>query len=222
MRKYRKSTLVCFTLILLIIFVFIFYLFCTRGALSCLCARMKATESVELNDSSEKIMGVDSVSPINFFSIARLGSGEGQTKIFVGEIGSLGHLFIFTDMSNNIINTLTIENYNIEGPSYRVVKGKDMDWLVVTTIGKNGVGFIEFIDSWYIVNVAQFEIYGEVKKVTSYVSKIAEDNFGELSETLSDAQEIYDDNFVNVKFSTRKCSNDEPCTVTSKIETIQL
>ena len=112
--------------------------------------------------------------PLNFIGTARLTEDGSKVKILTGNMkGGLGLEFVFTDNQNNIINTLSVENTNISSPSYRIVKGNKHDWLVVTTIGESGTGYIKYIDSWYLVT----GWYGDIQKVLSYDSKISNSTY---------------------------------------------
>jgi len=154
--------------------------------------------------------------PLELYDTARLMEDDSYVKILTGDMkGGLGIEFIFIDSQNNIINTLSVENTNIEGPSYRIVKGNKHDWLVVTTIGESGTGYIKYVDSWYLVT----GWYGEIQKVLSYDSKISEtDMFNTYNkEVTSDVINGSSDDVLDIKFATKICTEKNECSTSSKI-----
>ena len=153
--------------------------------------------------------------PLKFSSTARLMENGSKVNILTGKMkGGLGIEFVFTDSQNNIINNLSVENPNIDGPSYRIVKGNKHDWLVVTTIGKNGTGYMEYVDSWYLVT----DWYGGLQKVLSYSSKITETDIGTSKElTTNVINDNTDDRVLDVEFTTKTCTGKEVCSTSPKI-----
>jgi hypothetical protein len=84
---------------------------------------------------------------------ARLSSNGGSVNLFVADTkGQLGKIFLFSNNNGSISTTLSVENPNVESPSFRVVKGQARDWLVVTTIENSGTGYLKHIDTWYVAN----------------------------------------------------------------------
>lgn len=155
--------------------------------------------------------------PLELYDTARLMEDGSDVKIFTGIMkGGLGIEFIFTDMQNNIINTLSVENTNISGPSYRIVRGNKQDWLVVTTIGESGTGYIKYVDTWYLV----MGWSGGIQKVLSYDSKISETNMFNTynkevnSEVISGSSE----NVLDIKFTTKICKEKDECLTSSQID----
>jgi len=153
--------------------------------------------------------------PIRLSDTARLMEDGSSVKVFTGETkGRLGVEFVFTDNQNNIINTLSVENSNIAGPSYRIVKGDKHDWLVITTIGKNGTGYIEYVDTWYMVT----GWYGGIQKVLSYNSLVKENDTLSSKEITSDVMSNNVDDILDVKFTTKICKPKDVCTTSSQID----
>ena len=154
-------------------------------------------------------------SPLKLSNTARLMEDGSNVKVFTGETKSgLGIEFVFTDNQDNIINTLSVENSNIGGPSYRIVKGIKHDWLVVTTVGTNGTGYIEYIDSWYMVT----SWYGGIQKVLSYNSKISDDNMGIDKETITSVvSDSTEDKVLDINFTTKTCAEKGACSTSSKV-----
>lgn len=154
--------------------------------------------------------------PLELYGSARLMENGSDVKIFTGEMkGGQGIELVFTDDQNNIINTLSVENTNISGPSYRIVKGNKHDWLVVTTIGESGTGYIKYIDSWYLVT----GWYGGIQKVLSYDSKISvTDMLNTYSkEVNSEVISGSSDNVLDIKFTTKICKEKNVCSTSSQI-----
>jgi len=154
--------------------------------------------------------------PLKLSDTAKLMENGTKVRIFTGNMkGGLGIEFVFTDNQNYIINTLSVENTNISGPSYRIVKGNKHDWLVVTTIGESGTGYIKYVDSWYLVT----GWYGEIQKVLSYDSKISEtDMFNTYNkEVTSDLISGSSDDVLDIKLTTKICKEKEGCSTSSKI-----
>jgi hypothetical protein len=157
--------------------------------------------------------GINPISPLEFSGTARLMEDGSNVKIFTGNMkGGLGIEFVFTDSRNNIINTLSVENSNISGPTYRMVKGDKHDWLVVTTIGKNGTGYIEYLDSWYVVSGS----YGETPEILSYISKIIENDTDIFKEATSEIVRTDSDDEVNIRITTKTCTNNDVCSISSE------
>lgn len=155
-------------------------------------------------------------SPLKLSNTARLMEDGKSVKIFTGEMkGGLGIEFVFTDIQNNIINTLSVENSNIGGPSYKIVRGNKHDWLVVTTIIESGTGYIKYIDSWYLVA----NWYGGIQKVLSYDSKTSEIDMFNIynKETTSEVMSSSSDDVLDIKFTKKICKEREECSISSKI-----
>lgn len=154
--------------------------------------------------------------PLEYSITARLMEDGSEVKIFTGEMKyGLGIEFVFTDSQNNIINTLSAENTNISGPSYRIVKGNKHDWLVVTTISESGTGYINYIDSWYLVT----GWYGGIQKVLSYDSKTSETDTSNIynKKMTSEAISSSSDDVMDIKFTTKVCTKKDECSISSKI-----
>lgn len=146
---------------------------------------------------------------------ARLLEDGTSVKILTSEMkGGLGRVFIFQYSDGSIANAFTVENFNLGGSEYRIVKGNKHDWLVITTSSENGTGFIKYTDDWYLVN----PYFGGMQKVLSYDSKVGFYNpSGETEETLAGA--IFStttDDVLDVKYTTKKCTEKEICKTTSE------
>ncbi|MCX6722694.1 MAG: hypothetical protein NT094_01335, partial [Candidatus Staskawiczbacteria bacterium] len=130
--------------------------------------------------------------------------------------------FVFLDSeTNDIANTLSIQNQARDFPSYRIVNGHTHDWLVVTRMGSWGTGLQYDYDEWYILSYS-----GNMKMVLSYKSGGNEvfldgsTNKYWRTEILNDG--YADDSAVDVKFIEKICSTtedggDKECSETSKI-----
>lgn len=60
--------------------------------------------------------------------------------------------FIFQDSNGDIVTTLSIDNQFIGPPTYRVIKGKNHDWLIVTRQGMTGTSIKNLYDEWYSID----------------------------------------------------------------------
>lgn len=147
---------------------------------------------------------------------ARLMAGGPEVKILTGKTANdYGLVFLFLDKQNNIINTLSVENYGLGGPSYRIVKGNNHDWLVVTTISEYGTGLKKEMDSWYLVK----DTYGGILKILSYPS--FEGNYPVESTSTEITTEVSNLNYKNddaldVSFVTKTCGKNNVCSSTTK------
>jgi len=111
--------------------------------------------------------------------ITRLDIDGHEIKILTKEYSSVipGIIFLFLDTkTNGVINTLSVENYNIGPPTFHIIKGNKHDWLVTTKIAGDGTGYIRYIDDWYVM-----ESLGNIKKVLSYPSGGNSDYSGSLT-----------------------------------------
>lgn len=146
---------------------------------------------------------------------ARLGLEGQELKLLVADTkGQLGKLFLFQNDSNLITATLSVENLNIEGPKFRIVKGHNRDWLVVTTIESSGTGYMKHIDTWYVAN----PYYQGNLAVLSYPSdSLTTDGSGMSTEKLTTNTKIADDdNVIDVESVLEDCTAEDKCTTTTK------
>lgn len=153
---------------------------------------------------------------LNDFGTARLIADGSEVKILTGKTtNGYGLVFLFLDKQNNIINTLSAENSGLEGPSYRIVKGNNHDWLVITTISEYGTGLKKEMDSWYLVK----DTYGGVLKALSYPSLEgdypAESTSTEITANVSNLNYKNDD-ALDISFSTKICDKNNVCSKTTK------
>lgn len=154
--------------------------------------------------------------PLKLSNTAKLMEDGTEVRIFTGNMkAGLGIEFIFTDNQNNIINTLSVENTNISGPSYRIEKGNKHDWLVVTIIEESGTGYIKYKDSWYLVTGWS----GGIQKVLSYDSKIFETDISNTysKEVFSSIMSNGSDDFLSIEFTTKICKEKEGCNISTQI-----
>lgn len=99
------------------------------------------------------------------YGFARLNINGTEIKILTNTY-STNRNFVFLDTeTGGVVGTLSGENFNIEPPSYRIVKGHSHDWLVITKIVESGTGLMSHTDEWYILGWSH-----EAKKVLSYES----------------------------------------------------
>lgn len=151
---------------------------------------------------------------LEFFGSARLMQDGSAVKIYTGETkGGLGTIFLFLDKHNDIINTLSVENYNLSGPTYEIIKGVNRDWLAVTTIPESGTGYIKYKDTWYMTT----GYFGETQKVLSYDSKVMEDNTNTNKEVVANVITGNTDDILDIKYTTKLCVEKDVCNTTSKI-----
>lgn len=169
--------------------------------------------------------GVHSVTPVaeqasnqsvyQMVDEARLGVDEEKVKLLVIDTkGGLGKVFLFQNNDDSIATSLFTENPNIESPSFRIVKGQDRDWLVVTTIGNSGTGYLKHIDTWYVAN----PYYQGNPAIFSYPSDShTYDIDGTLKQKLTTEASISaDDKAIEIKFILETCETQDKCAKTTK------
>lgn len=149
---------------------------------------------------------------------ARLMTDGTPLKILAGETDrGLGAVFLFVDKDGHIVDSLSVENAGLEGPSYRIVKGHTHDWLVVTTIYISGTGIMEYKDNWYTVD----GYYGEPESLLSYISSGSEHDgpdeatYREFT-TEVDNNSYADDKALDVRYVIKNCETKAGCSTASK------
>ncbi|MEK7629360.1 MAG: hypothetical protein AAB394_02440 [Patescibacteria group bacterium] len=147
--------------------------------------------------------------------VVRLGVDGQELKILTKEYSSVipGIIFLFLDSkTGGIINTLSVENYNIGPPKFRIAKGNKHDWFVVTRIDSSGTGYIRYIDDWYVM-----EIFGNIKKVLSYPSDGSSTYSGSFA-TYVENENYPNDSAIDIKFVVKNCvSEKDSCSKLSKV-----
>ncbi len=141
---------------------------------------------------------------------ARLGPNGELTRLTVSDTkGQLGKIFLFSYDDGSIATTLSVENPNIESPSFRIVKGATRDWLVVTTIANSGTGYLKHVDTWYIAN---YYFQGNLA-VLSYPSDghITEWTGISNQELVTNARVSTDDKAVDIDFILETCETEGKC-----------
>ena len=112
-----------------------------------------------------------------YSEVARLDSDSHVVKIVTGTILNTRNIVFQSASTDQIIDVLSITNDTGGPPDYRIVRGNNQDWVVVTKIEESGTGYIKYVDDWYTLK-------GGVKKILSYPAKtmvypypFSEDNF---------------------------------------------
>ncbi len=149
---------------------------------------------------------------------------DGEELKILTDTYSTNRNFVFLDVkygTDGVVGTLSVENGWGGPPTYRIVKGKTHDWLVVTRIESGGTGFISHSDEWYILGWSY-----EAKKVLSYKSdaNVVPDTDGKNKYWRTDIlNENYpDDSAVDIKVTEKICSpaddgKDKDCTESSRL-----
>ena len=193
-----------FTTILLLLFLFSFY-FNKNYQIS------KISEEETASTTSFKVDG-----PENFRT-----SDDWNLKLFSSTYMNTTN-FIFQADDGGIVTTLSIDNNFVGPPTYKIVKGKSHDWLVVTVQGMHGSSIKDLYDNWYLVDRDSYE-------VLSYKSdghrvpgpEYKNGNIFWNAEIMNDLS--VDDTKVDVKTTYKNCALDEKwepkdCEETSKID----
>jgi len=136
-------------------------------------------------------------------------NGTANLNVRVSEThGGLGKLFLFVDDQNRIIDSLAVENINIEGPDYRIISGEKHDWLAVRTINQSGTGYIMHKEILYTIND-----HGNVQELLSYpvdgfINTMSDYNDKELSTEIIPSD---NESSITATFTVRTCSSSIPC-----------
>ena len=151
---------------------------------------------------------------------ARLGTDSSKVKILTGTILNTRNIVFQNELNDKIIDVLSIANDTVGPPDYRIVRGNNQDWVVVTKIEESGTGYIKYTDDWYTLN-------GGLKKILSYPAKetLSPYPFSESKSNVyleTKVAGIYpDDTLITIESSQKTCSQtmdgkDGVCTESSK------
>jgi hypothetical protein len=152
---------------------------------------------------------------LTYAGTARL-TGEGSdVDIFTTneESGTISFLFQYSSCEKPCVFTsLTVRNAAIDFPTYRIEKGIEHDWFVVTTLKNWGTGLIERKDTWYMPGYGRDML--EVLSYTSFSGDYSVD--GVSKKEISTDVSLLNDEVVDIIFTTKSCDKNNVCDINTE------
>lgn len=139
---------------------------------------------------------------LTYAGTARLAEYGSAIDIFTTneESGTFTFLFHYSTCKEScVFEMLTVSSPAIDFPTYRIEKGIERDWLVVTTLETWGTGLRTNKDTWYSINDVD-----TVYEVLSYRSFSGEYYSSTRDEMITEAS-VLSDTEIDIIYTTTHC-----------------
>jgi hypothetical protein len=139
---------------------------------------------------------------LTYAETARLTEDGPAIDIFTTNEESGTFTFLFqraTCKDSCVFEMLTVSNPAVDFPTYRIERGVERDWLVVTTLEMWGTGLRTNKDTWYSI-----DDYDKVHEALSYRS-FSRESYSTTYDKMTTEVSIVSDMEVDIIYTTENC-----------------